>query len=646
MASQFLDDRRPDAYERLVSRLLASPHFGERWAQHWLDVARFAETNGYELDGDRPHAWRFRDWAVNALNADLTYDRFVAMQLAGDLMEGKEGLFAVGLNRCGPIHKVSGNVDPREVRQEFLNEATGAVGAAFLGLTLACARCHDHKFDPVSQKDYYQIEAFFSRAKEAEVNLASALETAAHARSMTAWSAQLAPLKLAVSKIDAPYEKRIRAEKLAKLEKKYRDALAVPASKRTEEQQRLVKETGPLLKASWDEVLEVLSPADRERRAALREKIHALMAIAPQPPTHAWSLKEEKGRLVAKILKRGNYKTPGKEVKAGFPAALPGKGAPAEDRRALAAWLTRKDNPLTARVIVNRIWQHHFGRGLVSTPNDFGTRGAKPSHPELLDWLAVELVESGWSLKHIHRLIVTSAAYRMRSDVDNVAAQKIDPDNALLWRANRRRLEGEALRDAALVVSGRFVPWVGGPSIRAPIEPEVYDLIFTEGEPDGLWPVHPDERQHSRRSLYLLNKRNVRLPILEALDQPDTLTSCGIRPVSTYAPQALILLNGPLMQEQAREMAARVWREAGAGPGRQADRASWLALSRPATKAEIALAREFLVEQAGLLRERLRARRMVSLPRDIPEGAGPAEMAALADYCLALLNRNGFVYID
>src|SRR5262249_38859480 len=272
------------------------------------------------------------------------------------------------------------------------------------------------------------------------------------------------------------------------------------------------------------------------------------------------------------VLKRGNYKNPGKEVVPGFPASLPGMTEPATDRRSLAKWLTGKDNPLTARVIVNRIWQHHFGRGLVATPNDFGTRGAKPSHPELLDWLAVELVESGWSLKHIHPLIVNSAAYRMRSDVDNPAARKLDPNNALLWRANRRRLEGEALRDAALVVSGRFVPWVGGPSVRAPIEPEVYDLIFTEGEPDGLWLVHPDERQHSRRSIYLLNKRNVRLAILEALDQPDTLTSCGIRPVSTYAPQALILLNGPLMQEQAREMAARVWREAGAKPEVQADR--------------------------------------------------------------------------
>jgi hypothetical protein len=293
--------------------------------------------------------------------------------------------------------------------------------------------------------------------------------------------------------------------------------------------------------------------------------------------------------------------------------------------------------------MVNRLWQHHFGHGLVRTPNDFGLRGARPTHPDLLDWLARELVESGWSLKHIHRLIVLSSTYRQGSTADE-RTRRIDPDNRLLGRMNRRRLEGEALRDSVLAATGRLTTWLGGPMVRVPLEPEVYDLIFTEGEPDGLWPVAPDLRQHTRRSLYLFNKRNVRLPMLEAFDQPDTLTSCPVRPISTFAPQALILLNGPFMQEQARAFAARLCRETGADDEARIERAYRLALGRPATTAEIRLGRRFLREQTDLLRDRLRGRRTVALPEDLPEGSDPARAAALADFCLALLNRNAFVH--
>jgi hypothetical protein len=670
----FLADERPDAWERLVDRLLTSPHHGERWAQHWLDVVRYAETNGYEADGERSGAWRYRDWVVGAFNSDKPYDRFLTEQIAGDLLwkdevrrmkdEKKSGsvssfvlhpssfdlLVAAGFNRCGPIHQVSGNVDPLEVRHELLNEMTAGIGSAFLGLTMGCARCHDHKFDPISQKDYYRLEAFFSAAVPREAELGGAIAIADHARRLAVLQAKLTPLRSQVAAIEAPYRKKLREIKRAKLEPHYRAAL--DASKRTPEQERLAGQAQTLIKVTWDEVVAALSPADRQHRAQLRKQIHDLNARFPPPPPRAWTLVEGKGPLAAHVLRRGNIHRKGSRVEPGFPEALAGaekKPAPG-NRAGLAAWLSRPDHPLTARVLVNRLWQHHFGHGLVRTPNDFGLRGDRPSHPELLDWLAVELVESGWSLKHIHRLIVLSATYRQESRKDlrslTLQARQVDPDNRLLSRMNRRRLQGEALRDAVLAVSGEMTDWLGGPMVRVPLEPEVYDLIFTEDEPDGLWPTTPDVRQHTRRSLYLFNKRNLRLPMLEAFDQPDTLTSCPVRPVSTYAPQALILLNGPFMHAQARALAGRLWREAGADAVGQVDRAYRLALARPARPMEVKLALAFLDEQADLLRQRLRARRTVVLPDGLPAGADPARAAALADFCLALLNRNTFVHID
>ncbi len=634
--ADFLADDRPDAYERLVDRLLASPHHGERWAQHWLDVARYADTNGYEGDSERSQAWRYRDWVVRAFNSDKPYDRFLSEQIAGDLLaqggpDAADLLVAAGFNRCGPVHRVTGNADSLENRHELLNEMTAGIGAAFLGLTINCARCHDHKFDPISQKDYYQFEAFFSAAVPREAELGGALAVADHARRLAGLQAKLSPLRSQVAAIEAPYRKQIRLAKVAKLEPHYRAALALDSSKRTPEQERLAGQAQTLVKVSWDEVVAALSPADRQHRAGLRKQIHDLNARFPPPPPRAWTLSEGKGPLAAHVLRRGNIYRKGPRVEPGFPESLVGGAKPAPGNRVgLAEWLARPDHPLTARVIVNRLWQHHFGQGIVRTPNDFGLRGDRPSHPELLAWLAVELVESGWSLKHIHRLIVQSATYRQASQRTQARSASedssprsrfglvsraedssprsrsglvsADPDNRLLSRMNRRRLQGETLRDAALATSGQWTAWVGGPMVRVPLEPEVYDLIFTEDEPDGLWPTTPDARQHTRRSLYLFNKRNVRLPLLEAFDQPDTLTSCPVRPVSTFAPQALILMNGPFMHARSQALAARLWREAGNSAAEQVDLAYRLALARPPRPGEAKIALEFLVEQSDLLR--------------------------------------------
>jgi hypothetical protein len=657
----FLSDTRPDAYVRVVDRLLASPHHGERWAQHWLDVVRYAESNGYEADGERPHAWRYRDYVVRSLNEDKPYDRFLTEQIAGDLLARATGkpapdpqlLIAAGFNRCGPVHQTSGNIDPAVSRQEVLTEMTNGVGATFLALTVGCARCHDHKFDPLPQRDYYRLQAFFAPAVPKEVDIAGPDEKAAQGAQLKQLTSRIESLRRQVNEIDAPYRDRLMAAKKAQLEPAYREALAVDPKKRTPEQGKLAANAQILIKVTWDEILASLAPEDRARRAKLRSQLHALEQQIPSPPPHAWTVSDNGATPACHVLKRGDPKLKDVEVASGFPGAVrvasfasvdwpPGEDKQPLTRLDLARWLTRPDHPLTARVIVNRLWQHHFGRGLVATPNDFGIRGERPTHPELLDWLATELVRSGWSLKHMHRLMVLSATYQQASTFRETPK---DPDNRLLWRMNRRRMEGEALRDSTLAVAGTLTPTLGGPMVRVPLEPEVYDLIFTEGEPDGLWHVTPDSRQHTRRSLYLFAKRNVRQPLFEAFDQPDTLTSCPVRPVSTFAPQALILFNGPFMQEQSKAFARRLLHEERTVPAARITLAYRLALARPPRPQELKTALEFLDAQTELVRDRLLARERVGVPANLPGKVDPAEAAALADFCLALLNRNEFLYV-
>jgi hypothetical protein len=655
----FQKDTSSDAYEKVVDRLLTSPHFGERWGQHWLDVVRFAETNGYELDAERPHAWRYRDYVVKSFNDDKPYDRFLTEQIAGDeLAAGKEPReaaelwIATGMHRCGQVHVVSGNLDQDVLRQERLTEMVNGVGSAFLGLTVGCARCHDHKFDPFSAGDYYRLQAFFGPAKYEDVEFATEEERATRKKEVAALEAKIAPLRSQVSAIDSPYRKKLIQAKREKLEKKYREALDTPAEKRTPEQKKLATETGAFLKVTWDEILAAMSPADREKRNALREQIHDLEARMPPPTPAAWAIKATKDAPREFVLKRGDPARKLVSVEAAFPRVVTDAVAPKpKTRLELAKWMTSPENPLVARVIVNRLWQHHFGTGIVATPNDFGLRGDKPTHPELLDWLACELVQPTkptdgrpWALKHIHRLIVTSATYRQSATTSHGA--KADPGNKLLWRMSRRRLEAEAVRDSVLTAAGTLNRQLGGPSVRVPLEPEVYDLIFTEGEPDGLWHVTPDPRQHTRRSVYLFNKRNVRLPMLEALDFPDTVNSCAVRPVSTFAPQALILMNGPFMQEQGKALAVTLAKECGPDAAKQVELLYRRAVGRSPRAEELKLSLEFLEAQADTIRDRLRARLPVGLDAEmLPAGADLAHVRALGDLCVVVFNTHEFVYI-
>ncbi|HTS26552.1 MAG TPA: DUF1549 and DUF1553 domain-containing protein [Bryobacteraceae bacterium] len=618
----FLKDKSADAYEKLVDRLLASPEYGERWAGKWLDVVRYADTNGFELDLERPNAWRYRDYVIQAFNSDKPYDRFIQEQIAGDEMfpGDHEALVATGYLRAGSEHLVSGNIDPEESRQEVLTEIATNVGQTFLGMTINCARCHNHKFDPILQADFYSLQAVFAGAKGKDVEIASTEEKAASEKAQKAYQERLTPIQDALKALAKPYEQRIVEERKAKLEPKLLEAYNTPRDKRTPEQKRLGADAETQVKPTWDEVVAILPPEVKAERARLREQLHQVEQSAPDPAPAAYAfVNTGEAAPQSYVLRMGdphNRLDPVEPsvpfvLRAGYqvPRASPGR------RTAFAQWLSSRENPLTARVMVNRIWQFRLGTGLVRTPNDFGAMGDKPESHALLDWLAAEFMDRGWSVKAVDRLIVTSAVYRQSSAPDE-AKGRLDPQNRLFWRMNRKRLEGEMIRDATLAVSGTLNAKMGGRPVRIPIEPEVYDLIFTEYERDGLWPVNPDQHVQNRRGIYLYNKRSVRLPMLSAFDQPDAITSCPVRPVSTHALQALSLFNSDFMQEVSRSFAKRLEESCGEKRGCQVETAWNLALSRPPRPAEKRLAMEFF--QSG---------------------------GSLPDFCLALFNRNEFIYV-
>jgi hypothetical protein len=632
----FLADDRPDSYERLVDRLLGSPRYGERWGQHWLDLAHYADSNGFEQDAERPDAWRYRDWIVKTLNADVPYDRFLMLQIAGDdlLPNDHDALIATGFCRCGPREIVGGNIIPEVKRQTELSEITNTVGSVFLGLTIGCARCHDHKFDAIPTTDYYRLQAFFAASDLTDVPIAGKDESKAYAAAEKVIAQKTVPLRKELSTLEAPYRQALKAKKLTTLSAEERAVNNTPEKDRTPIQKKLAKGLETSLQITWEEVAAAVAanPVDHARRERLKREIHELEQTLPRPPAHAMALVDHQSKASETyVLRRGDYKMQGPKVLPRPPGVVltsqtAGKFTPAAivatadktgRRVALAKWLASPDNPLTARVIVNRLWQFHFGRGVVATPSDFGVRGEPPSHPELLDWLASELVAQGWRLKPLHRLMVTSATYRLAGKANPKLASE-DPENTLFGRANRRRLDAEGLRDAMLAVSGDLNPKMGGPGVLAPLEKEVEDLIFTEAEVVDLWPEDRNPSEHVRRSLYLFRKRNVRYPLLEAFDAPDTQTACPRRETSTHALQALSLLNSEFAAGRAKVLADRIIREGGADTDQRIRRAYHLVLARAPKLAEIERSRSFVKA---------------------------AEQSAWVDFALALLNSNEFLYV-
>jgi len=661
---RFVNDPRPDAYDRVVDRLLDSPQYGERQAQHWLDLAHHADSNGFELDAERPDAWRYRDWVVRAFNQDMPYDRFVTLQLAGDEAEpgDTDALIATGFGRGGPREVVGGNIDPKVKRQSELTEITGTVGSVFLGLTIACARCHDHKFDPLPAADYYALQACFAGAQLVEIPIADKAEIEAYDAAKKAVEAKVAPLKRRKAEIEAPYRETLKKAKEASLTPLERELMAIPKKDRTPAQKRLVEGLSSALMVRWEEIAEAVAkdPVPHAEREKIKREIEAIENTLPRPPAHAQALIDPKPEAPETfILRRGEVTSPGPKVEPGPPGILRAVStfdpqtiqatATTTGRRlALARWLTRPDHPLTARVIVNRVWQNHYGRGIVATPSDFGVRGEAPTHPALLDWLATELVAQGWKLKPMHRLMVISAAYRQASTDRSEVGKKQsldDPENNFLGRMNRRRLDAEGVRDAMLSVSGEINLKAGGPGVLVPIEPEIESLIFTEAEVVDLWPETVDPLEQARRSLYLFRKRNVRYALFDAFDAPDTQSACPKRVVSTHALQALALLNSDFAAGRARALAGRVFRESGGDDSDRIARIYKVVLGRDPRPAETERDRGFLTAQADLLRRRLEAGPSLDRPTFTPEGMAPSLAAAWVDYARAMLNRNEFLYV-
>ena len=539
----FVADRATDAYERVVDRLLASPHYGEQAARLWLDVVRYAESEGFEYDRHLPDAWRFRDYVIDSFNRDKPFDRFLTEQLAGDELEpgNRELETAAIFHRLGTVRRNAGNPEIALSRNEVLTERTDIIGAAMLGLTVGCARCHDHKIDPILQKDYYRLQAYLAGTQENDILLVPAAEKKAWEEATKAINDRLKVLhKKAASAIGA--DKTKLDVEIEQLEDTLPPNPATIPSIRNDAAQRTA--------------IHVLKRGDWERKGE---------PVAPRPPTV----------LVSDDLPE-------------LPADTPNL------RTALARWITDPRHPLTARVAVNRIWMQHFGTGLVKTPNDFGHNGDRPSHPELLDWLAAQFVAGGWKTKALHRAILLSNTYRQSERSAFAAnAHQVDPENRLLWHFARRRLAAEEIRDAMLVASGRLNAKLGGPSVMVPVDPDLVKFLYKPSQ----WAVTKDPAEHFRRSVYLIAKRNLRLPFMEIFDQPDLLSSCGRRESSTHAPQALEMMNGKLANDLAAEFAARLTSEAGDDAGKIADRAYWLALGRAPTPAERRLSVSFLATQ-------------------------------------------------
>lgn len=614
----FVNDAAPDAWPRLVDSLLASPHFGEQWARHWLDLVRFAETNSFERDGLKPNAWKYRDYVIRAFNDDKPYDQFLREQLAGDELDQvtDESMTATGYYRLGIWDDEP--ADPLQARFDEFDDIISTTSQAMLGLTVGCARCHDHKIDPIPQADYYGLLAFFADVTPyADVN-------------------ERDPGRFSLWDMSKPEERARRKalhDKEDSIRKEMRAIEKAGIARMTPGEQEIARtpDRASLLHdkleqhlnvSEWDQYQET-----SKRLTATQEEIKNLpslesaLALAKCDPHPA----------ATHVLQRGNPHVEGDIVEPHFPAlfgdaapVIPAAGQDARSagrRRVLAEWMTSPRNMLTARVIVNRTWQHYFGRGLVRSANNFGELGTPPTHPELLDFLALWLVDHNWQMKPLHRLILTSNAYRM-SSAGNPQALAMDPTNDLLWRFDLRRLGAEEIRDATLVASGQFNPTMFGPGFYPKLAPEV---LATQSRPGDGWGKSIDAEM-ARRSVYIHLKRSLLPPLLTAFDFPDVDSSCEGRFITTQPGQALALLHGDFLNDQATKLAARATKEAGPDPRDQIARAIRLALDRPATDDEIADGLELI--------NKLTNDRNLKPPD------------ALKYWCLTVFNLNEFAYLD
>jgi hypothetical protein len=580
----FIEDNRSDAYQQLIERLLASSQYGERWGRHWLDLARYADTGGFEKDLSYPNAWEFRDYVIRSFNANKSMDRFIQEQVAGDELwpDDPDARVATSFYTIGPA-SVDSALMSTQLEYEWLTDSTDTTGAAFLGLTLGCARCHNHKYDPLTQQDYYAMQAIFAAS-------------------------------------DRPYPPDVREHRIKGLNGILAD---VPIPKELLQDPRCTIKTD-----------EAAGIGLFHRNEAL--EIHR--------------------------LKRGELSKPLEVVEPALPAlfavdrsSFAPASAPANQRRAvLAKWLVSVGNPLTARVLVNRVWAWHFGQGIVRTPNDFGAQGEPPTHPQLVDWLARDFIDHGWDLKRLHRLIMSSATYQMQSNVGSSRVFEQDPENRLLSHFGRVRLDAEEVWDAVHAAAGTLNLKQFGPPVRPELSKEELSGLFVEKG----WKVTDDKTEFTRRAIYLFERRTFLFPMLDAFDPPDVMSSCPRRFETTVPTQALALLNSAVVMGQAHEFAHRLQAECGDDVEKIAARAWLLAFNRPITESEQRRVLQFFKKRETALAQEESAAAGADIPdvkssstsgSDIGSGKPPAKPwleTTLTEFCLALFNANEFVFID
>jgi Protein of unknown function (DUF1553)/Protein of unknown function (DUF1549) len=606
---------RETAVASLADRLLASPGYGERWGRHWLDLVRYAESDGYRVDDGRPEAWRYRDWVIQALNEDLPYDQFVQAQIAGDELWPEDPLRArVATGYLRHWMYEYNNRDARTQWQTILNDITDVTADVFLGMGLQCARCHDHKYDPLLQKDYFRLQAFFAPIQPREdLPVATAAEIADYERRLASWKIEAAGLLSEIEALEAPVRVRAEESAVSKFPEDIQELLRRPREKRSVLEHQIAELAYRQVTYEFDRLSTHYKKPEKEAITPLREKLREFEKRRPRPLPRALTVTDVGPEAPVVRMPRGDAEAvePGvPSVIDARPATISRTGLPASTtgrRTALARWMTNPGNPLTARVIVNRLWQQHFGTGLAASANDFGTLGERPSHPELLDWLAADFIRSGWSLKHVHRRIVTSATYGQAA-----ARPRLDgsvPDARRLEGFPLRRLDSEQLRDALLAVSGELDPRAGGPAV------------------DGAVP---------RRSVYTRVLRNRRDPLLGAFDSPEQFCSTARRNTTTTPTQALLMLNSEFVEQRARFLASRIEEGTAPEPAAQVNAAFRSAYGRPPSPAELRDSTEFLLT------------RRATIPRETPRHLSPyrPDRQALADLCHALLNSNEFLHVD
>ena len=631
----FLADPSPEAYRQQIEKLLNDPGYGERWGRHWLDLVRYADSAGGGPDFPRPHMWRYRDYVVRAFNQDRPYDRFIREQLAGDAYRsyGDEG--RIGLGFLHQWVNVSRDTT-QERRRDYLNDVVGVTGSVFLGMTVGCARCHDHKFDPIPTRDYYRMEAFFapSQISTAEIPFseyeAPGLDPELWKKRQQAWKDRLAERKKWQDARLEELKDRIRKRRVLASSGDLKD-LVVDVSK-------------PALKTA---VLESDLFDPEEQRVYELISRQTARFINPNHPEYfeakAYTVSDSSlhSFVATHVLTGGDFRHKEDPVEPGFLTAATGNshdvdltGLPSTRRKLLAEWIASPENPLTARVMVNRIWHYHFGKGLVGTTSDFGTNGSGTEHSELIDWLATYFIETSWSVKDMHRLIVTSNVYQQSMKHPRAEEfDSVDPENQYLWVREDVRLEAEVLRDSLLAVSGELNRDVGGP----PFFPEVDDAVMRRAP--TWWDPSPRE-ERNRKSIYMLKYRSLELPFLKAFDSASPNLSCPVRETTSVTPQVFALFNSKFVMERSQALAERVHTEAGDDLDRQVEQAFQWTLQRSPSDRERERCLSFLDRSSNSVRTDVRTSASAGA------SAEPNAEGRLADLCLVLLNSNEFVFLE